>query len=280
MTSLYIVIPVYNRKEFTRDCLVSLQKQAVEHQVVVVDDGSTDGTGEMLAKEFPAVMVLNGDGNLFWTAAINMGIRHALDAGASYVITLNNDTVASEDFLEKMMHWAVKVPNSLFGAFDIDIRTKKPYYGGEIINWALCSSRYLLDELTEDQRVGIHKVSLFPGRGLLIPRNVFEKIGLFAEKELPHYLADYDFTQLARKKGFSIYCNYDAKLFTYPDEGGDRKFHEQKTFKNFYKHLFDIRGGGNLRNFTKYTFRNCPTLLIPISLTIGYLRRLTGFWRK
>jgi GT2 family glycosyltransferase len=225
-------------------------------------------------------MVLNGDGNLFWTAAINMGIRHALDAGASYVITLNNDTVASEDFLEKMMHWAEKVPNSLFGAFDIDIRTKKPYYGGEIINWALCSSRYLLDELTEDQRVGIHKVSLFPGRGLLIPRNVFEKIGLFAEKELPHYLADYDFTQLARKKGFSIYCNYDAKLFTYPDEGGDRKFHEQKTFKNFYKHLFDIRGGGNLRNFTKYTFRNCPTLLIPISLTIGYLRRLTGFWRK
>jgi len=256
-----------------------LRSQKIENKVIIVDDGSTDGTGEMLAKEFPQVIVIPGDGNLFWTAAINMGIRHALKAGAQYIMTLNNDTVASEDLLEKMMHWAKQKPDCLLGAFDIDAVSKKPYYGGETMNWAMAKSRYLLDELEESEYHGLHEVSLFPARGLLIPRKVFETVGLFAENLLPHYIADYDFTHLARRNGFKVYCNYDAKLYTYPEEGGDIKIRKRKTLKNYYKHLFSIKGGGNLKNFTIYTFRNCPGYLIPISLVMGYVRRLGGFWK-
>lgn len=93
---IYIVIPVFNRKHFTRECLKSLQRQTnQEFKAVVVDDGSTDGTADMLRAEFPEVDVLFGDGGLFWTASVNMGIRHALKAGADYVMTLNNDLEAS-----------------------------------------------------------------------------------------------------------------------------------------------------------------------------------------
>ena len=276
---VYIVIPVHNRKEYTFDCLTSLRNQSVENKVIVVDDGSTDGTKEMLAEKFPDVIVLRGDGTLFWTAAINMGIRHALKLSASVVMTLNNDTIAASDFLEKMMYWAGQKPNALLGAFDVDVKTKKPYYGGEIMHWALDKSSYLLDTLKESEQHGLHEVSVFPARGLLIPRAVFDSIGLFEEKMLPHYMADMDFTLLAKRKGFPIYCNYDAILYTYPDEGGDRKISSNRTLKNYYKHLFTIKGGGNLKNFTIYTFRNCPPLLIPISLLVGYMRRLVGFWR-
>jgi len=68
---VYTIIPVHNRKEFTRNCLRSLQRQTVSDRlrIIVVDDGSEDGTDEMLAAEFPEVIVLRGDGNLFWTAA-------------------------------------------------------------------------------------------------------------------------------------------------------------------------------------------------------------------
>ena len=273
------MIPVHNRMEYTRDCIVSLQGQIPLDQIIIVDDGSTDSTKEMLSTRFPQVVVLSGDGNLFWTAAINMGIRHALKLGADYVMTLNNDTIASETFLADMMRWAKQHPNSLLGALDVDVKSKKPYYGGERINWALAKSRYLLDELKESEHHGLHEVSLFPARGLLIPRKVFDTVGLFEEKLLPHYIADYDFTHLARRNGFPVYCNYDAKLYTYPEEGGDRKISKHKTLKNYYKHLFDIKGGGNLRNFTIYTFRNCPPLLIPLSLTIGCARRILGFWK-
>lgn len=276
---VYIVIPVHNRMEYTRECIASLKDQIPEDQIIIVDDGSTDGTKEMLATRFPHVIVLSGDGNLFWTAAINMGIRHALKLGAEYVMTLNNDTIASEDFLSQMMYWARQHPNSLLGALDVDAKSKKPYYGGEVINWALAKSRYLLDELKENEMHGLHEVSLFPARGLLIPKKVFDTVGLFEEKLLPHYIADYDFTHLARRNGFPVYCNYDAKLYTYPEEGGDKKISKNKTLRNYYKHLFDIKGGGNLKNFTIYTFRNCPPLLVPLSLSIGYARRLLGFWK-
>ena len=276
-----IVIPVFNRKAFTLACLQSLKKQTVPADyTIVVDDGSTDGTGEMLNKEFPEVIVLKGSGNLFWTAAINMGIRHALSLGADYVLTLNNDTLASDDFLEKMLAGAEQKPNALIGALDVDSTTGQPYYGGEIINWKWSTSTYLLNTLKQKDQKGLHEVSLFPGRGLLIPRKVFDVIGLFEEKRLPHYMADYDFTHMAKRNGFNIYCNYDAILYTYPEEGGDHKVRKFKNLKNYFNHLFGIRGGGNLKNFTIYTFRNCPSNTIVSSLITGYFRRIGGYWLK
>jgi GT2 family glycosyltransferase len=276
-----VVIPVYNRKEFTAQCLRSLRDQTrpADH-IIVVDDGSTDGTSEMLQTQFPEVKVLNGDGNLYWTAAINRGIKVALALGSDYVFTLNNDTVASTDLLEKMMTGARRAPQALLGALDVDNITRRPYYGGEIVNWKWSSSRFLLDMLKEEEQVGLHEVSLFPARGLLIPSQVFERVGLFEEKKLPHYMADYDFTLQAKKHGFKVYCNFDAKVYTYPEEGGDRKIRKEKTLKNYFKHLFHIKGGGNLVNFTIYAFRNCPPRYLFTGLTSGLIRRLVGFWVK
>ena len=224
-----IVIPVHNRKQFTRDCLLSLQNQTQPADfIIVVDDGSTDGTKEMLYQEFAQVIVLQGSGNLFWTAAINLGVKCALSMEADYVMTLNNDTVASNDFVERMLISANQNPQALLGALDIDMVTKRPYYGGEIFNWRSSTSKFLLNILKKEEQRGLHEVSLFPARGLLIPRKVFDVIGLFEEKRLPHYMADYDFTQLARKNGFKVYCNYEARLYTYPEEGGDHKIRKKK----------------------------------------------------
>ena len=279
--SIYIVIPVHNRKEFTRACLYSLGQQTVSgHHIIVVDDGSTDGTKEMLAKEFPAIIVLPGNGNLFWTAAINLGIRHALTLGADFILTFNNDTVASENFVEQMRFQSRLKPHALLGALDVDIKTKRPYYGGEWFDWRWNNSRFLLNELKKEEHNGLHEVSLYPARGLLIPKSVFDTIGLFEEWKLPHYLADYDFTQMARRNGFKIYCNYDARLYTYPDEGGDHKLRKKKSLKNYFLHLFGIRGGGNLKNFTIYALRNCPKKYLLMSLLTGYARRIGGYWLK
>jgi GT2 family glycosyltransferase len=234
----------------------------------------------MLYDEFPEVSVLPGNGNLFWTAAINLGIKYALELGAEFVLTLNNDTLAPTDFLENMIAGSREKPNALIGALDLDAVSRRPYYGGEIVNWSLSKSTFLLSTLHKNEQKGLHQVSLFPARGLLIPKKVFERIGFFEEKKLPHYMADYDFTLQARKHGFNVYCNYNAKLYTYPQEGGDHKIRQNKTWKNYFEHLFGIKGGGNLKNFTIYTFRNCPWQFLLPSLFMGYMRRLTGFWLR
>jgi GT2 family glycosyltransferase len=162
----------------------------------------------------------------------------------------------------------------------VDIKTGKPNYGGEIFNWVTGSSRFLLSEIKEQDRVGLHSVTHFPGRGLLIPRAVFDKIGLFNEKRLPHYLADYDFTSQAKRKGFEVYCNYDALLYTYPEESSNRALKKVKNLKNYFNHLFSIKGGANLKDFTFYAIRNCPKTILPLALVIGYARRVGGYWLK
>lgn len=278
---LYIVIPVFNRKDFTRDCLLSLQKQTNRNfEVVIVDDGSTDGTSDMIKTEFPETHVLYGDGSLWWTASVNMGIKFSLERGASSVMTLNNDVIATEDFIEKMIRWSEKYPDSLLGAMALEAKSKKPIYGGERLNWRRNKSIKLLNIIPKENQKGLHEVSYFPGRGLLIPRKVIEKIGLFAQDKFPHYFADYDYTSQAKIKGFKVYCNYDARLLTYPDESGDFQNRKKKTVKNYYNHLFGIKGGGNLINFTRFAFRNCPPFFIPNYLLNGYVRRVFGYLIK
>lgn len=275
---IYIVIPVHNRKDFTKNCLLSLREQTYKNfKTVIIDDGSTDGTAEILKSDFPEVHVIKGDGNLWWTAATNLGVNYALDNNADYVLTLNNDTIATKDFLEKMIFWAESTPNALLGAFAIDAETKKPVYGGEIINWKLANSKFLLDILPKEKWYGLHEVTHFPGRGLLIPSKVFLEIGLFDEKHFPHYAADYDFTHRAIRAGYKVYCNFDAKLMIYPDASGDAQNRKKKSLKNYYNHLFGMKGGGNLIRFTKYNLRNCPKKYIPINLIIGYFRRIFGY---
>ena len=89
-----LVIPAHNRSALTVDCLRHLRDVGVLAwaQAIVVDDGSTDGTGAAVAAKFPEAVVLRGDGHLWWTGAIAWGMRHALASpSATAVFWLNDD---------------------------------------------------------------------------------------------------------------------------------------------------------------------------------------------
>ena len=276
---LYIIIPVFNRWRYTRACLESLRQQTSQaFRTVVVDDGSTDETAAALAQDFPEVEVVTGDGNLFWTAGVNAGIRRALALGATRVMTLNNDVITAPDFVAQMLAAADLHPTAVLGSLEFDANTNQVIYGGERLDFRTNTRYDLLDELPANQRLGLHPVTYLPGRGLLIPRAVIDKIGLFDEKRLPHYLADFDYTSVARRAGFPVYCNYDAKLSTYPEESGQTLTRQQRSLKGYYQHLFSIRGGGNMVNFTHFAFKNCPKPYLPYFLLNGYARRLVGYF--
>lgn len=276
---LYIVIPVFNRSHFTRECLLSLRAQTLtQFRTIVVDDGSTDGTAQMLATEFPEVEVLTGDGNLFWTAGVNVGIRRALALGATHVMTLNNDVVTKPDFIEQMLLSSGANPDAVMGPLELDAATEQPIYGGEQLDFRTNTRHDLLEKLPAGQRTGLHPVTYLPGRGLLIPKKVIDKIGLFDEKRLPHYLADFDYTSVARRAGFPVFLNYDARLSTYPDESGQTITRKHRSLQGYYQHLFGIRGGGNMVNFTHFALKNCPKPYLPYFLLNGYARRLLGYF--
>ena len=207
-----IVIPVHNRINFTVGCIKSLEKQTVKgFKMVVVDDGSTDGTSEIMSKTFSEVTLLKGDGNLWWPGVTNLGVKYALKNGFKYIICLNNDTQVMPDYIEKMIYWAEQKPTALFGSMVYDISTGEPYYVGVRINWRRASLEYLIDKIPKDAFHGLIEVTHLYGRGLWIPTIVFDKIGLFDAKNFPQRAADSDFTIHANRtcNGY-IYLRYYA----------------------------------------------------------------------
>jgi len=279
--SIFIVTPVYNRRHFTKNFLLALAKQSYKNfKTIIVDDGSVDGTADMISQEFPNTILLKEDGNLWWAEATNIGIRYALAHGATHIMTLNDDTIPEPNYMAKMKQWSDKKPNALIGALDIDINNGEIVYGGESRSWLTGKSTYLKKTLPPEQQNGIHEVTLFPGRGLLIPRLVFEAIGLFDSKHFPQTVADFDFTHRAYNAGFKIYVNYDARIKVYPEESATIQLRSKKSFSNYIRHLTNIKGGGNLKYFTICTLKNCPKRYLPIFLTKGILSRLVSYWVK
>lgn len=97
-----VVIPTLNARDLLAQALTSLEAQTVQADVVVVDNASTDGTGELLAARFPSVTVVANDRNLGFGKAVNRGVA-AAPAGTEVIVLVNNDVVCEPEFLERML---------------------------------------------------------------------------------------------------------------------------------------------------------------------------------
>ena len=84
--SIAALITCHNRCEKTKRCLSSLLTVMPELKVYVVDDGSTDGTSEMVNTLFPGVTVLKGDGNLFWSRGMYVAWIEAVKRNYDYYL--------------------------------------------------------------------------------------------------------------------------------------------------------------------------------------------------
>jgi GT2 family glycosyltransferase len=179
--------------------------------------------------------------------------------------------------MEAMIRQAIENPRALFGGVEIDSNSKKAVYGGKIIDWKLAKYKSVLDTTKRENCHGLLEVNHLPGRELLIPAEVFYKIGLFDEKNFPQTVADFDFTYRAYKSGYKVFCNYDAQVETYPDSRGGLEFREYKSLKNYYFHLFGIKGKANLGKFIRFSLKNCPRRYLVTYLLIGVSRRICGY---
>jgi N-acetylglucosaminyl-diphospho-decaprenol L-rhamnosyltransferase len=98
--SIDVVVPVYGQYELTSSCLEHLAAQTVSHRVIVVDDGSNDGTSERLHREWPGATVVKLESNQGYTRAVNRGV---LSGMGEYVVLLNNDVKLRPECLERLV---------------------------------------------------------------------------------------------------------------------------------------------------------------------------------
>lgn len=276
--NISIVIPVHNRIAFTRTCLESLQNQTDKNfSVIVVDDGSTDGTNEMVKKEYPHVHIIEGDGNLWWSKSVNEGIKFAISKGASHIITMNDDTFVDEHFVNTCVTILSSRGNDILGAVAIKQNTDEVIYCGARMIWWFDKSEKIYQGPYTKELPEYISVDFYIGRGLIVPTKVFNQIGFFDDVHFPQAMADEDLTRRAVKAGFKIFVATRLPVYMYDNENGGTQYIQKRSWKNYYSHLFSVKGGGNLKKVFYNGIKNAPRLYLLQYLFFGSMRRIFGY---
>jgi len=249
---IYVVIPVLNRWHQTRTCLQHLKSSTKKiFNIIIVDHGSTDDTTQALRDFYPEVMHIRADSSLWWAGATNIGLREAFKHGAEWIILLNNDCYVKPDTLTKLLSHAEHHPGAIIapvqqhqneGATSI-VRAASCFLAGYptvVLPW---HARHVGEPRALRTRL------IIGGRGVLIPRTVFDAIGMFDEARMPHYGADHDFYLRCRKRGVPLYVAADAMVeldcshTTLATRLGSltmRQFRETLTQRRSHRNLHDL----------------------------------------
>lgn len=210
MTTLAVLVACHNRRVTTLNCLTALFRcrlpATVRLDVILLDDGSTDGTADVIAADFPSVRILKGDGTLFWNRSMHQAFAVALAQGYDGYLWLNDDTTLFEDGLERILAADASVravtgrPGILVGGTR-DPVTKQLNYGGGTFgrprDWLNTTLVRALEEPVSCETM--------TGNCVLIPRAVAERVGNL-DWEFEHGLGDYDYGLRAQKLGVSLWA--------------------------------------------------------------------------
>ena len=198
-----VIIVNYNGKKFLSDCLNSIFCQRYfPFEVIMVDNGSLDGSVEYVRQNYPDVKILNQSTNLGFAGGTNAGIRQA---GGEFILTLNNDTIISPYFIDELAKPMVSDP------FVGMCGSKMIFPDGRINSTAICISRSGaawdrgLGEHDHGQYDGVQEV-FGPCAGAALYRSMMlHEIGLFDE-DFFLYFEDVDLAYRARLSGWK--CMY------------------------------------------------------------------------
>lgn len=256
---IYIVIAIHDRLAATLECLECIAKQTYrDYKIIIVDDGSTDGSTKAITAQYPHVTILPGDGNLWWTGAMAKGVTYVLEHAqdTDYVLSLNNDVTFPPNYLAHLVQTSQQYHNAVVGSLCKDvIDTDYIHDAGITMQWYL----YRYGQLPYDPTKAVATtVDTISGRGVLIPVSVFKQIGNFAYRLLPHYGADYEFGFRAKAAGVPLVVDYGVVVYLKNDLTGFRPTATVLSYRDEWRRLFSIKSPANIIVHLKIIWRHCP----------------------
>jgi GT2 family glycosyltransferase len=279
-----IIIPVFNNIRFTKVCLGSLHElisgvTGTVFEIIVVDDGSRDGTADWIRSTYPSVHLLFGDGTLWWSGGINTGVTYALnELNTDYILWWNNDIKPAPDYFTQI--------SKLINENDDDVLIgSKIFILGKNLIWGMGGRfnpdngiRYMFGGMQTDSDAFRQplEVDWFPGMGTLIHRKVFESIGMLDSENFPQYHGDSDFTYRAKKAGFKLIAF--PSLIIYNDNTNTGMIHGGSS-RNLYRSLTSIKSNFNIRKELFFYRKHARSPLAYLYVMRNYFRYIGGFYK-
>jgi GT2 family glycosyltransferase len=257
---IYILLPVHNRREITRHFIKCLSLQTYRNfHLILIDDGSTDGTAEMIQEYIDKITVIKGDGNWWWAGSLQQGInwlnKNTSTNQNNVVLIINDDVTFEPNFLEKGYKTLQHKSNVLLLAQFWD-------------NTMHCAIETGLDAnlrlMTFDTATTPNKINCLSTRGLLLRLTDINIIGGFRPLLLSHYWSDYEFSIRAKRKGFSLMTSPDFLIVPNDETTGIREIKNAK-FK-IIEDIFSKRSVLNPIYSNIFIILVCPKLWIPINI--------------
>lgn len=229
-----VCIVTYQACQLLKNALLSLYKNTqIDLEVIVVDNGSSDGVQEMLAADFAEVKFIENSRNLGFTLPMNQALRMA---GGNYLLLLNPDTIVLPDAVQELHDFMQTHPQvGICGpkVLNMDGSLQKSCRRGDSRPWAVITyftglsalfpssrlfSRYHMTYLDEDELNPVDGVS---GSCMLLRRQVIDQIGYLDEKYFA-YQEDADYCLRARAVGWGVYYVPEARILHYGGLGGSQ----------------------------------------------------------
>jgi GT2 family glycosyltransferase len=206
-----IIILSWDTKQLLRNCLKSLRGMAVE--VIVVDNGSTDGSPAMVAKEFPQVKLIRNKKNLGFGTANNQGMKIAT---SDYFLLLNSDTVVKDEAPLKMAAFLAKNPQA--GAVgcrllnpDGSLQPSAGPFPDLKVSFVMLFLEHWLKDLARTSFAKTTEVDWVMGAALMVRREVIKKAG-WMDEGVFMYMDEVEWCYRIKKAGFKVFFYPGAEI--------------------------------------------------------------------
>lgn len=200
MKKISVVIPNFNGMQYVEDCLESLQQQSfTDYDVIFVDNGSQDGSLELVQEAYPWVKVIPLKENTGFCKAVNLGIEAS---ETPYVVLLNNDTQVEPDFLKELYQGMERKPKAFSGAarmLQFHDRDKMDDAGNfyNCLGWAFALGKGKRQEHYQKER----KIFASCAGAAIYRTELVKQLGAFDEEHFA-YLEDIDLGYRAQIAGY------------------------------------------------------------------------------
>lgn len=237
--SVFCVIPSWNAKDLLKPCLDSLLKQSLKPKIIVVDNGSSDGSIELIKENYPDVQLIAKDKNYGFAGGVNFGISVAMDQDAKFIALFNNDAVAESSWIEGLYNTLKSDPNlGIVTSKIMRIDKKHLDSTGDFYSiWGLPfpRGRNEIDTKQYDKKLEIFSAS---GGASMYRVSMLKEIGLFDE-DFFAYFEDVDISFRAQLAGWKVRYNPKAVVYHHVNAtssklGNFSLFHSVKNFMLLY----------------------------------------------